>query len=350
MSAWSTITWDTARSAGFVAYGLLTLSVALGLALSQRWRAKSWPRWATTDLHRFVTLLALIFIAIHTAAIWLDPFMAFGPAEVLIPLVSNYRPVWVALGIVASYLLLAIWLSERLQKRVGYEWWRRLHYLAFVAFALCLIHGIATGSDTRTVWALWIYGGSVAIVGGLLALRLLAPPAGMRARPIVAGFVGTGVVILGIWALAGPLRPGWNAAANNGHGSGARVALSSANSTVDNASARVPTQSHLHGSIQQQGGVDEGSGLLIDARLNGGDRLEILLRGRPSVGGIEVTDGREAIMGPSGTTLCQGSIGAISGNVFSATCSGSAGTLQTQTALQISQNGSVAGTLRTSSA
>jgi hypothetical protein len=59
VSYWQTVTWDTARAAGFVAYGLVALSVALGLVLSLRWRSRAWPRWATNDLHRYVALLAL---------------------------------------------------------------------------------------------------------------------------------------------------------------------------------------------------------------------------------------------------------------------------------------------------
>jgi len=39
MSVSQTVTWDTARAGGFVAYVLLVGSIALGLALSLRWRA-----------------------------------------------------------------------------------------------------------------------------------------------------------------------------------------------------------------------------------------------------------------------------------------------------------------------
>jgi len=42
-STWSAVTWDVARAGGLMAYVLLTLSVALGLALSARWQRPRWP-------------------------------------------------------------------------------------------------------------------------------------------------------------------------------------------------------------------------------------------------------------------------------------------------------------------
>jgi len=36
MSLWQSITWDVARAGGFTAYILLTLSVAVGLALTMQ--------------------------------------------------------------------------------------------------------------------------------------------------------------------------------------------------------------------------------------------------------------------------------------------------------------------------
>ena len=43
--------------------------------------------------------------------------MRFGSGDVLVPLGSAYHPVAMALGIVAGYLALAIWLSSRVRKQ-----------------------------------------------------------------------------------------------------------------------------------------------------------------------------------------------------------------------------------------
>src|SRR2546421_9921533 len=123
---WQAVTWDVARAGGFTAYILLMLSVAIGLALTMHLQSPSfWPRILNSELHNFVTLLALVFTSIHVLAVIVDPFTRFGLKEVFIPFVSHYRPVWMALGIVALYLGLAIGLSTWLRPIIGYNWWRR---------------------------------------------------------------------------------------------------------------------------------------------------------------------------------------------------------------------------------
>jgi len=201
--------WNTARATGILAYLLVTASVALGLLLSLKVRSDHWPRFVTNELHRFVTLLALVFTGLHTAEIWIDPYTHFTPAEVLVPLVSHYRPLWVAVGIVASYLLIGFWISEWLRPRIGYTTWRRLHYLTFFVWILATAHGLGAGSDTRTVWAVALYALSSALVGVLLAWRLAEAAPGLGRTVAGIGASSTGLA-LAIWALAGPLQPGWS--------------------------------------------------------------------------------------------------------------------------------------------
>jgi hypothetical protein len=166
------ITWVTERAAGYTAFALLTASVALGLLLSSPLRSTRWPRFATTELHRFVTLLTLVFIAVHVLVAMLDRFIGFTLSDVLIPFTSNFRTVWMGLGIVSAYLAAALWASSWLQRRIGYRWWRRLHFGTFAVYVGAALHGMGTGSDTGWVWSWIIYVASFALVGGLLVLRL----------------------------------------------------------------------------------------------------------------------------------------------------------------------------------
>ena len=170
---WQDVTWDVARAGGFTAYILLTLSVVVGLALSTQLQSSSrWPRLINNELHNFLSLLGTVFLGIHILAAWIDPFTNFGWNEIFIPFVSHYRPTWMAFGIVGLYLGIAIGISTWLRPRIGYVWWRRLHVLTLGIFALATIHGIGTGSDTQTWWALGIYLVSIASVGLLLCRRL----------------------------------------------------------------------------------------------------------------------------------------------------------------------------------
>jgi predicted ferric reductase len=221
MSMWETITWDVARAGGFTAYILLTLAVALGLALTLQFQSPRWPRLINSELHNYLTLLSLIFVGVHVLAVWVDPFTRFGWNEVFIPLASHYRAVWMALGIVALYLGLAIGLSTWVRPLIGYALWRRLHVLTLLIYGLVTVHGLGTGSDSRTWWGVLLYVASVALIAFLLLMRLLMPLT-PRAQPHVgwAALVSLLLLVGTIWALLGPLRSGWNASANSGAGSG----------------------------------------------------------------------------------------------------------------------------------
>ena len=169
---WENVTWNIARTGGFTAYILLALAVIVGLALSTQIQSPArWPRLINSELHNFLTLLSTIFLGVHILAVWIDPFTHFGWNEILIPLASHYRTIWMALGIVSLYLGLAIGLSTLIRPRIGYKWWRRLHVLTLGLFALATIHGLGTGSDTQTSWALGIYLVSSGLVSLLLCRR-----------------------------------------------------------------------------------------------------------------------------------------------------------------------------------
>ncbi|WP_052890215.1 ferric reductase-like transmembrane domain-containing protein [Thermogemmatispora carboxidivorans] len=170
---WQSVTWNVARAGGLTAYLLLTLAVCAGLALSAQLQSPArWPRLVNNELHNFLTLLATIFVGLHILAVWVDPFTHFGWNEILIPLASHYRPIWMALGICALYLGIAIGISTLLRPYIGYRWWRRLHLLTLLLFGLATLHGLGSGSDTQSWWALALYGGSLWAVGWLLWRRV----------------------------------------------------------------------------------------------------------------------------------------------------------------------------------
>jgi predicted ferric reductase len=172
MSTWEAITWDVARAGGMTAYLLVTLSVVAGLAMTLQFQSMRWPRIINNELHNFLALLAAIFVGVHILAVALDPFTKFGLGDLLLPFVSAYRPIWMAMGIVALYLGLAVGLSTLLRPKLGYALWRRLHILTFATYLLVTLHGFFTGSDATSWWALSVYLASIGVVGSLIALRL----------------------------------------------------------------------------------------------------------------------------------------------------------------------------------
>jgi predicted ferric reductase len=168
----SLVAWYAARAGGIVAYVLLTFAVAAGISLAAKQKLPGFPRFAVTDVHRFLGILSGAFIAIHIAGLLADRFVPFTVLQVLVPGSAHYKPLATGLGTVAVELLLALGLTNRLQKRIGYKRWRKLHYASFAVWVLALGHGISAGSDRHALWLQAIYAGSVLLVGGLLSARL----------------------------------------------------------------------------------------------------------------------------------------------------------------------------------
>jgi hypothetical protein len=343
------LTWDVARTGGLVAFLLLTTSMAMGLVLSIGWRSPRWTRFVTTEVHRFVTLLALVFIVVHGVAIAVDPFIKMSLPDVLVPFLTSYRPAWVALGIIAAYLALAIHLSERIRGRIGYAWWRRFHVLAFVAFAMALVHGIATGSDTRTIWGLLVYGGSLFLIGLLLILRLFPEPP-KRARPVAAGLAILAVAGVVGFTLLGPLQPGWSARAGGTLPAGATESATGGTAATGSSSA-APTLapdplgvaissplpfsgslSRRGRALQVQGQTSDGAGAFLVQLVGGAD-------GAVSSGQVVLNTGSGQV--------CQGTVGAVGDTTIDATCSiadGRSWSLRIAVT-QASQQGQISGTV-----
>ena len=168
------VTWYVARASGMVAFALLTTTVALGLVMSARARLRRWPRFAVEDVHRFASLLTWSFVGIHALALLADSYLPFSLADVVVPGIAPYRPLATALGVLAAELLAALALANLLRTRIPYRLWRRTHYLNFAVWLLALGHGVTSGSDSDTAWALGLYVLAASVIAGLTAWRVLS--------------------------------------------------------------------------------------------------------------------------------------------------------------------------------
>jgi methionine sulfoxide reductase heme-binding subunit len=179
--------WILARASGITAYVLLTTTVLAGLLLKARPFGSRLKAASVTDVHRFLSLLALGAIGIHGVALVLDRAVPIPIQALLVPGIATYRPVWTGLGVVAAELMALLVLSFSVRRWIGAKTWRRFHYVAYAAFAAAAIHGITTGSDTSQTWARVLYAGSLGAVVAATAWRALVPPGKPApARPTAA--------------------------------------------------------------------------------------------------------------------------------------------------------------------
>jgi methionine sulfoxide reductase heme-binding subunit len=163
--------WYFARSAGIVAYLLLSGSVVVGLLMSGR-VSLSWPRFAVEELHRFLAILTGVFIVLHGGSLLLDRVVPISLGQMLVPFTSPYRPLAVGLGVTAAELMAAVGVTNMLRGRLARHIWRRWHYLTLVVWALASVHGVLAGSDPGEPWFAGIVAAAVTAVGLAFAARL----------------------------------------------------------------------------------------------------------------------------------------------------------------------------------
>lgn len=164
-------TWNVLRAAGIGAYVMLFLSVCWGLVATTTPFGKLVSKPTATLVHQFMSTSGLALLAVHLGGLVLDRYEPFTLRQLFVPMAATYRPLPVALGIVAMYLLVVIIVASWLRKQIGTAWWRRTHVFAVPTFALALAHGLLTGTDTRRPAMWWTYVATALIVVFLVLVR-----------------------------------------------------------------------------------------------------------------------------------------------------------------------------------
>lgn len=175
-TATSPTLWYLTRTTAVAAYVALTFSVMLGLLRTIARSSAEHLSWVVDELHAFVATLAGVFVVSHLLTIKLDTFVVFSLHDLLVPGQGPYKPIAVNVGIFALYVLALTLLSSWVRRFIPYRFWRAIHYLSFLAFALVTIHGWLAGSDTNEPWLRALYVGGAAAVTFLTVMRLFARP------------------------------------------------------------------------------------------------------------------------------------------------------------------------------
>jgi predicted ferric reductase len=174
--------WYLSRAAGLCAVVVLVVNTALGLALSLRLPERWVEKWRLFDLHQLSGLIVVGLLALHVFALLGDAYTGYTVPQLLVPFLSPYRPWPVALGVLGFYLTLVVTFTFYVRRWIGQRTWRLIHYGSFAVFALGLLHGVLSGTDTGTPWAVAVYAGSALAIGALTWWRFRAagPPRSRR--------------------------------------------------------------------------------------------------------------------------------------------------------------------------
>ncbi len=168
----SSLLWYTTRATGLVALLLLTLTLVLGIGTANRFSMRSWPRFAQQDLHKRVSLITLVFLAIHVLTSVMDTYVNIGWAAILLPFTSRYDSFWVALGTVGVDVLAAVAVSSMLRNRIPARLWRGVHWLSYLSWPVALAHAFGMGTDMNQAWATGLAIACIFAVVGACVLRV----------------------------------------------------------------------------------------------------------------------------------------------------------------------------------
>jgi sulfoxide reductase heme-binding subunit YedZ len=164
--------WYAARGTGVMTLVLLTVVVALGIATRSGRPLPGLPRFAVAAVHRSAGLLAVTLLAGHVGMLLLDPYAQLKVLDLVVPFTAAYRPLWVGLGTVALDLMAAVVVTSLLRHRLGVTAWRLVHWSAYAAWPLALLHGLKSGTDGAATWFLAVSVGCGAAVAAAVAWRL----------------------------------------------------------------------------------------------------------------------------------------------------------------------------------
>jgi Ferric reductase like transmembrane component len=307
--------WYITRGSGVVALLLLTAAVVLGVVTTLRWSGERWPRFALTNAHRNLTLISIVFVAIHVVTTIADGYAPVGVVDTFVPFLSPYRPIWLGLGTVAFDLLLALVITSLLRGLVPARAWRALHWAAYVAWPVALLHSFGTGSDAKTGWLQALGFACLAAV----ALAALARTAlgGGPAPARLGGAVAALVVPIGVlaWYQSGPAQTGWAKRSGTPTKILASKKTQAATTLVSAPVEPSSFTSGVNGSISTSQGSDGYATIDISVKLSDGPQgaARILLRGVPSDGGVTMTASGVSFVPQTTGTVYTGTINSLTG-------------------------------------
>jgi len=183
-------TGTVSAATGVISMVLLSAVVVLGILLDRRVRLPGLPRFAGLSLHRFASLLAVGFLALHIITAVAGPYARIRLAAIVVPFASAYARNWLGLGAVATDLVIAIIATSLLRRHLSFRAWRAVHWLAYACWPFALAHSLGTGNGMRSGRLLDLAVACAAAVAAAAGWRVTAA---LR-EPVVSPAKPTGMV------------------------------------------------------------------------------------------------------------------------------------------------------------
>ena len=136
-------------------------------------------------MHRSLAGTTVALLVVHVVSVVADEYVDIRWWQALLPAGATYRPVWLALGTLALDVLLVVALTSLVRRRLPESVWRAVHVTAYVGWAVAVVHGVGTGTDSGRPWSLVLTAGCVVAV--LVAVLVRVRAVGAPSRRGLAG-------------------------------------------------------------------------------------------------------------------------------------------------------------------
>ncbi len=175
--------WYVVRAAGFVAAAALFILILSGIGLVTGGTFRFLEPLTAWASHRALGIIFGVASIIHVGSLLFDRFIPFRLVDILVPWVSNYKPVtiagfhlgslFVALGVLSFYLLAIIIVTSLVWIDKKPLVWKFVHLLSYLVLIFVFVHALYLGTDLAggVMKLVWIFVGLVMALAVLLRLR-----------------------------------------------------------------------------------------------------------------------------------------------------------------------------------
>jgi sulfoxide reductase heme-binding subunit YedZ len=144
-----TALWYASRATGVVALLLLTGVMVLGMLVNRQGRLPGLPKFAVTGLHRNLSLLAVVFVAIHVLTAVADGYVNIPILSAVVPFTSSYERLWLGLGAVSLDLMIAVIVTSLLRRHLSRRAWQMVHLLSYLSWPVAWVHSFWASGDLQ---------------------------------------------------------------------------------------------------------------------------------------------------------------------------------------------------------
>ncbi|GAA4826417.1 hypothetical protein GCM10023201_11370 [Actinomycetospora corticicola] len=168
--------WFVSRALGAMGLLLLSLVVVLGILHNTSVVKNAdlgLPRFVLVALHRNLSLITVVFVALHVVTVLVTDYVHLRVVDVFVPGIAEYNPIGAAFGTVATDLILAIILTSVLRSRISRRVWFWVHWSSYLCWPIVVVHAVLNLSFRGTTWWTLVVPliATLAILGALIYRR-----------------------------------------------------------------------------------------------------------------------------------------------------------------------------------